>query len=290
VPLLVTDLDNTLYDWVTPFARAIRALVRELAPVLGVGEERIQAELKVVHRRHHNSEHPFACFEIPSVRRRFPGATPEELLTELAVPLAAFDAARSTWLRLFDGVSDTLDALRAGGVVIVGHTEAIGPIARSRLRALGIDRAFASVYCIESQLPPHPSPEHEASAALTLYPVPRADRKPNPQLLRDICASEGARLSQSAYVGDSLVRDVWMARRAGVTAIWARYGQCWSEEDWATVVKVSHWTADDVRRELRLRESARGVRPDYAIASFRELLSIVPAVGARRVSRRRAVG
>ena len=114
MPLLVTDLDNTLYDWVTPFARAIRALVRELAPVLGVGEERIQAELKVVHRRHHNSEHPFACFEIPSVRRRFPGATPEELLTELAVPLAAFDAARSTWLRLFDGVSDTLDALQIG--------------------------------------------------------------------------------------------------------------------------------------------------------------------------------
>ena len=30
MPLLVTDLDNTLYDWVTPFARAIRALVREL--------------------------------------------------------------------------------------------------------------------------------------------------------------------------------------------------------------------------------------------------------------------
>lgn len=288
MPLLVTDLDNTLYDWVTPFARAVRSMVRELAPLLAVSEERVYAELKLVHRRHHNSEHPFASFEIPSVKRRFPGASPAELLDELAVPLAAFDAARTTWLRLFDGVEETLAALRSQGVVIVGHTEAIGPIARSRLRMLGIERYFASIYCIEAELGPHPSPDYAPAGTVTLYPVPRADRKPNPQLLRDICASEGARLVQSAYVGDSLVRDVWMAKRAGVCAVWARYGHSWSEEDWATVVRVSHWTAEDVRREQRLRESARNVHPDFTIGAFSELLGIVPSVGARTVARRRA--
>ncbi len=284
--LLVTDLDNTLYDWVTPFARAIRAMVRELAALVPSSEDTLYDELKLVHRRHHNSEHPFACFELPSVRRAFPGASPAELLVALERPLAAFDTARATWLQLYEGVDDTLAELRAHGTVVVGHTEAIGPIARQRLRRLGIEHHLAGVYCLESRLEPHPSPAWQDKGGVPLHVVPREDRKPNPALLRDICASECARVEEAVYVGDSLVRDMYMARRAGVCAVWARYGRSYTDEDWATVVRVSHWTAEDVRREARLRATAAGTAPDYAVDSFGELVGIVPAV--TRPARRRA--
>jgi phosphoglycolate phosphatase len=292
VTLLVTDLDNTLYDWVTPFARAMRALVRGLDAVVGAGEPQLYEELQAVHRRHHNSEHPFACFELPSVRAAFPDATPADLLKELALPLAAFDAARSDALRLYDGVAETLAALRAAGVVIVGHTEAIGPIARHRLRKLGIEQYFAGVYCLESALSPHPSPARVDRGGVDLHLVPREQRKPNPALLLDICAAECARPETSVYVGDSLVRDIWMARRAGVCAVWARYGRSYSQEDWETVVRVSHWTPDDVRREASLRASAGKVAPDLTIDRYGELLDIVPAVTSRprRRTRKLAVG
>ncbi|MDP2314217.1 MAG: HAD family hydrolase [Pseudomonadota bacterium] len=284
--LLVTDLDNTLYDWVTPFARSLRAMVGELAALLGVDEDPLYSELRAVHRRHHNSEHPFAIFELPTVRRAFPGATPEALLHALARPLAAFDAARATWLRLYEGVDETLGALRAQGHLIVGHTESIGPTARRRLRVLGIEQHFAGIYCLESALGPHPSPTWQDKGGVPVHVVPRDERKPNPALLRDICASELARPEEAIYVGDSLTRDIWMARRAGVCAVWARYGRSYTEEDWDTVVRVSHWTPDDIRREARLRVNAVGVAPDHAIDGFGELLGIEPTVAARPVRRR----
>ncbi len=289
--LLVADLDNTLYDWVTPFARSIRALVRELSPIVRVSEDVVYRELKTVHRRHHNSEHPFACFELPSVRKRFPGATPAELTEALAAALGAFDGARATWLRVYDGVPEALDALVREGVVIVAHTEAIGPVARSRLRNLGLLPWFSGIYAIDSALPPHPDPDHEPRADVAIHPIPREHRKPNPGVLRDICASECARPGQVVYVGDSLVRDIYMARRAGVTAVWARYGQGYSEDDWSTVVRVSHWTAEDVRRERQFRAIAADVRPDYTIDRFDELRAIVSGMTERRARRAtRAVG
>lgn len=289
--LLVTDLDNTLYDWVTAFARSFRAMLRELGAQLGVSEDTLCQEFRAVHRRHHNSEHPYAILEIGSVRRAFPGATAAELLVELARPLAAFDAARATWLRLYDGVDETLSALRDQGVVVVGHTEAIGVSARQRLRMLGIEHHFAGVYCLESTLDPHPSPTWQDKGGVALHVVPREERKPNPALLQDICASECARIDQAVYVGDSRHRDVWMARRAGVCAVWARYGKGYTPEDWDMVVRVSHWTEEDLRRERTLKANAVGVRPDYAIDRYGELLGIVPAVTARprvRVVRRGA--
>ena len=95
--------------------------------------------------------------------------------------------------------------------------------------------------------------------------VPQEERKPNPQLLADICRKEGADIASTYYVGDSLVRDVAMAKQAGVTAIWARYGTIYDPECWTYLVKVTHWTDEDVSREKALRAKYRDVVPDYTI-------------------------
>jgi phosphoglycolate phosphatase len=275
VRLLVTDLDNTLYDWVGSFAPSFRAMARELAVLLDVDEARLYREFKSVHCRHHNSEHPFAAFELPSVRRSFPRATPAELLAHLRGPLAAFDRMRIDTLRLYDGVADTLATLGARGVRVVGHTEAIGVTARQRLRLLGIEAHFSRVYCLAAALGPHPSTERVATAGVTLHEVPRAERKPNPDLLRDICIREGVSVDDTVYVGDSLTRDVFMAKQAGVRAVWARYGRSYPEQDWETVVRVSHWTRSDVRREAKLKATAAGVEPDVTIDGFAEVLDLL---------------
>jgi FMN phosphatase YigB (HAD superfamily) len=103
--------------------------------------------------------------------------------------------------------------------------------------------------------------------------VPREERKPNPRLLVDICQHEGIELSSTYYLGDSLVRDVAMAKRAGVTAIWARYGT--DPECWKYLVKITHWTDEDVSREKGLKAEYGNVVPDYSIDSFVQLKSIV---------------
>jgi phosphoglycolate phosphatase len=73
-------------------------------------------------------------------------------------------------------------------------------------------------------------------------------------------------------VGDSVARDVLMAKRAGVFAIWAAYGADHGVAEYAALVRVSHWTKEEVTREQRLKEEARRVQPDYvAQSSFAEV-------------------
>ena len=284
--LLITDLDNTLYDWVTYFANSFGALVKELVATLDVQEETLLDEFKAVHQHYGNSEHPFAMFELPSVRRRFPNSSRAELLHELNAPITAFRAAREKHLQLYAGVSDTLRAISDEGTMIVAHTEAVAIHAYYRLMRLDILKYFKHIYALEGFVEPHPNP----SRAAELIPppdlikiVPRNERKPNPELLQDICRREGVRLSDACYVGDSLSRDVSMAKTAGVTAVWARYGTSYDRSLWQSLVRVTHWTDEDVSREAHLSSLYSDIRPDYSIDGFVDLLDLIrPRVNFER--------
>jgi phosphoglycolate phosphatase-like HAD superfamily hydrolase len=106
--------------------------------------------------------------------------------------------------------------------------------------------------------------------------LPPEDRKPNPKTLRDICEQLNVDHRFSLYLGDSLVRDVFMAKSAGVVSAWARYGAAVDPELWARLVRVTHWTEADVEREKELRENARLDRePDLTVDGISDLLDMV---------------
>lgn len=279
--LLITDLDNTLYDWVTYFARAFDAMTHALEPLLGVAREQILDEFKAVHQRYGNSEQPFAVLELPSVQKRFSTEDRRALRAAVDPALQAFNAARKEHLALYASVRDTLQDLRERGVRVVGHTEAIAVNAAYRLRYLGIEDLFAHLYVLEGQTLEHPEPGHSIDLNTPLgfiHVVPREERKPNPRLLLDICESESVSPRDAWYVGDSLTRDIAMARDAGVVAVWARYGTKYDKQLWEILVRVTHWTMEDVKREEALRHRAAHVSPDFTIDSFGEVLRL----GSRR--------
>src|SRR5690242_15888713 len=132
--LLITDLDNTLYDWVTFFALSFRAMVTSLVEITGIPEEVLLDEFKVVHRKYANSEYPFAVLELPSLRERYKGLSDLEVLREIDGALHRFNLTRKETLRLYEGVAETLAELNKLGVVVVGHTEAISVNAFGRLK------------------------------------------------------------------------------------------------------------------------------------------------------------
>jgi phosphoglycolate phosphatase-like HAD superfamily hydrolase len=275
--LLITDLDNTLYDWVTFFSRSFLGMVEELSILLGVDRESLFDEFKVLHQFCGNSEQPFTALNLPSVRRRFPGVSRQQLLQELDGPLHAFNRLRSQHLQLYDSVEETLEILSAAGVTIVGHTESTAENAFFRLQKLEIAHFFRRLYVLESDYEGHPDP---ARAALLSPPqgfietVPRSERKPNPVLLQDICRREGTDPEDAWYVGDSLTRDMSMARMAGITSVWARYGTLYDRELWKVLVRITHWSSEDVAREEALKKQFENVQPDFVIDSFEEILSL----------------
>ena len=273
--LLITDLDNTLYDWVGYYALAFQMLVKTTAETLSLDEEVVLDEFKGVHQRLGDSEYPLAVLELPSVKDRLGDRPPPEVLRELEGPLGAFAQARAEQLRLYPGVADALRRLRLDGVPVVGHTEAIAETAYGRLRDLGVAEHFRHLYALDHGGGPrldHAAWERPPDGFVSV--VPREERKPNPALLLDICAREGVDPADSVYVGDSLTRDVGMARAAGVTAVWARYGTAYDRSLWDVLVRVTHWTDEDVARESRLREQFEGVRPDYVVDRFSDVLDL----------------
>jgi FMN phosphatase YigB (HAD superfamily) len=276
--LLITDLDNTLYDWVTYFGRSIRALTESLADLLRMPVDEVQAEMKLVNQRLGSVERPFAIFELPSVRARFPGATPQQLKHALDEPLHAFNRERVRSLALYPGVADALVRAQRLGVRVVGYTEASVENAYYRLSKLGVAAYIERLYVIEAAPVVHPDRDRSAALAPPVgfaVVVPREDRKPNPKVLLDICAGEGVDARDALYVGDSHSKDVAMARRAGVAAAWARYGTRYADEDWAAIVRITNWTESDVQREREIRGQAADVIPDFILDEFADVLTIL---------------
>lgn len=283
--LLITDLDNTLYDWVSYFATAFQAMVKQLAVLLSVDEETLRDQFKRVHQQHENSEQPFAIFELPAVHAHFGDLSNADLYQRLREPLNAFRSAREESLRLYPSVSETLRELFELGVVVVGYTEAMAELAYQRLELLGILPFFSHLYALDGKLEPHPDPDRNlrrlASPPDFLTYIHRDKRKPNPALLQAICSKELISPSQACYVGDSLIRDVAMAKAAGLTAVWARYGTNYPADLWQVVVRVTHWTDKDVLRESELRELFHDTRPDYTVDSFGDLIGLFEHADSR---------
>jgi FMN phosphatase YigB (HAD superfamily) len=276
--LLITDLDNTLYDWVTFFAKAFSAMVDELERVLAIDRETLLSDFKKVHQRYGTSEQPFAALELESVRAKYPGFSRSRLKEKLDPALHVFNSVRKRSLMLYEGVEATLRALHGEGVLIVGHTEAIAVNAYFRLRLLEIDKYFHHLYSIEGQTKPHPAIGREEELAPPpgyLTVLPANEKKPNPRLLLDICAREGMLPEDAVYVGDSLTRDIAMAKAAGVVSVWAKYGTRYDKNLWNVLVRVTHWTDADVARENELRLRADKVVPDYTIEKFAELSNVM---------------
>jgi FMN phosphatase YigB (HAD superfamily) len=273
---LITDLDNTLYDWVTFFSRAFDAMVRELTRILSVEREVLLAEFREIHQRHGSTETPWAALELPSARRKFPQASSSDLAQHLDSAFKAFSAERKQHLVLYPGVAHTLECLANNGVAIIGHTEALAINAFYRLTLLEIINLFTRLYTIEGQNIHHPSPERLRSfpPPNLIRSLPSSERKPNPDVLLDICRREGVDPHECLYIGDSLTKDVAMSKQAGVRAVWARYGTNYDPILWDSIVEVSHWTAADVRRESELKQAFRNVRPDFVIDRFDELLPL----------------
>jgi phosphoglycolate phosphatase len=270
IRLLVCDLDNTLYDWVGYFVPALYAMVDEAVRITGCDRETLLDDLREVHRRHHDAEHPFALLEAECIRRLFAGRPLREIADILDPAFHAFNHYRKEHLALYPGVRQGLDGLSRAGVLLVAHTESKLYSVVDRVSRLELTTYFRRIYCRERAITQHPNPD-VAARWLSRFPMSKVvelshhQRKPDPDVLLEICRDEGVPPRQTAYVGDSIARDILMAKDADVFAVWAKYGASHDKDLYERLVRVTHWTADDVAREHQLRERARTIKPDYVL-------------------------
>lgn len=277
--LLICDLDNTLYDWVAYFVPSFYAMVDTTVEITGCDKEKLLDDFRAVHQKYGDSEHPFALLETDTVKTLYRNASTGSILKALDPAFHAFNSARKKNLRLHPGVRETLDTMIKSGIRLIAHTESKLFGVADRLNRLDLFRYFDRVYCRERSISPHPK-AGERSDWLERIPTNKIielshhQSKPNPDVLLEICGNEGVTVAEAAYVGDSVARDVLMAKRANVFVIWAAYGAHHDPALYRALVRISHWTPDEVAREQQLREEAKNVKPDYvARNSFSEVLT-----------------
>ncbi|MET8084440.1 HAD-IA family hydrolase [Micromonospora sp. NPDC005194] len=273
VNALILDMDNTLYDWVAYFVPAVRAMVSEAAKLLDVSEDELRGDLQAVHRKHGNTEHPFALLETTAVERHLPGMSQRARHEYLLPAFAAFNEVRRHHLRLYADVERTLQAIKSTGCRIVGHTEAKDVNISSRARALGLEAMLEAIYAPRFIGPPHPLGVDRPSTptAIEVRVLPPTARKPNPDIARRIAEQLGVPPNRCLYVGDNLSKDVVMAKRAGMLAAWARYGTHHDPELWRDLVALSHWDPAAVTAAENTSNDLTRFGPDVTLDAFHEL-------------------
>jgi len=278
ISTVITDLDNTLFDWFDFWYHAFEAMLDALVRSSGVPRETLVREIRQIHRRYGTPEYAFLIQELPSLRRLHPGGDLAEIYDEA---IHAYRRVRKDHLKLYPGVLPTLDSLKEQGCLMVGYTDSLRFYSAERVRKLGLDGVLDFLYSpLDHELPASfllSGPQRLAESGRLEKTVhrllPRKERKPNPRVLLDIIRQVRADKASTIYVGNSLMHDIAMANEAHVKNVYAAYGNAVDPQEYLLLQQVSHWNDDDIEREEALRREH--VRPTFTLhQTFSELLSL----------------
>lgn len=277
--LLITDVDNTLLDWQHLWFETFSAMATRVLEISGVDPDRFYAECSAVHQKYGTSEYAFVLSELPCLIEAYG----DDLLPTMQPAIDDFRAARRIHLQLYDRVLDTLRDLKNVGITVAAFTESKAFYTNYRFRKLGLDGLVDFLYSPPDHSVPvdptkirrYDAASYELKATIHRF-TPEGEIKPNPHILSTIIEELGFKKDDTAYVGDNLLKDVFMAQQAGVLDIYASYGAAQHrEEQYDLLKKVTHWTREMVEREGAALEPG-AITPTFVLkSSFAEIAPIL---------------
>src|ERR1700761_1590127 len=277
---LITDLDNTLFDWVDLWYRCFSPMLDEIVRISGIPRDTLIPEIKAVHEKHGTSEYSFLIEELPSLQTILKSKPATEVF---ASAIEIYQNERRKHLKLFPTVAETLLKIKGRGALIIGYTESMGFYSNYRIRRLGLDGVLDYVFCPEDHLVPagidpeklrqYPASHYDLRYTNQRF-TPRGSKKPDAAVLNAIINGLGLSKQNCIYVGDSLIKDIPMAQTCGVEDIWAEYGQGHKRPEYKLLQDVTHWTAEEVKREQEIRARVDVHQTHTLSKSFSELMGV----------------
>lgn len=274
--VLITDVDNTLFDWQHFWYQTFSAMIEQVQHISGVDPETIYKECSFVHQKYGTSEYSHLLEELPCLQERYG----DDVLNVMKPAIEAFRETRRRVLKLYPTVEETLQSLKRDDVLIAAYTESKAFYTNYRFRKLGLDGLIDVLYSPpDHELPANSSENRSYSSGeyalqhTVHHHTPEGEEKPNPDILVQIIADLGAAAEEVVYIGDNILKDVYMAQQAGVTDAHAHYGASQHKLEYELLRKVTHWTPEMVERERN------ALRPGEIIPTFilhRNFAEILP--------------
>lgn len=279
--VLITDLDNTLWDWFDAWFRSFDAMLARVSELSGVPREILEPQMRAVHRLRHTAEYSNLLNEVPALIAAAQGSEPSVVYDEA---LHSLNSQRRRATKLYPGVLETLGTLRTEGVRLVAYTESVAYWTEWRIKYTGLDGLLDVLYS---------APDHDLPVGMTVDDlrrlpaesyglkgtdhrhVPREAIKPNVEVLLSILDDERLLPEQAVYMGDSLMKDIAMAQGARVLDVHAKYGEAQQSPGYNLLRRVSHWSDQDIERERRLSENKERIEPTITCdEGFDQLLPV----------------
>jgi phosphoglycolate phosphatase-like HAD superfamily hydrolase len=253
-------------------------MVDKVIELTGCNKEDLLDDFKKVHQKYQNTEHPYSLLETKIVLNLYPNKTKAELKKIFAPAFQVFEESKNKNLKKYPYVNETFEILIQNNIKLAAHTESGLYAVSDRLQRLDLTKYFSIIYCRE-----RPAPQSLVTSygekIISEFPMHKIielshhQRKPDPTVLLEICDNLNTDSNHAVYIGDSMARDVLMAKDAGIFSIWAAYGTNHPKNHFKDLVRVTHWREEDVEREEKLYEASKNLKPDYiAKNNFNEIL------------------
>ncbi|MGH8247649.1 MAG: HAD family hydrolase, partial [Gammaproteobacteria bacterium] len=101
-------------------------------------------------------------------------------------------------------------------------------------------------------------------------------RKPNPAVLLAVLQLTGTAPQETLLVGDSISRDIRMAKECGVWDVYARYGGRINPLQYGELLKITYWSQSDVIEQ----ETLAPIEPTFTIDGFRDVTNVIESIEA----------
>lgn len=257
--LVVLDADNTLYDWVAHFASTFRGTLLDVREATGRSWSDLIGVARDLFLTHHSVEYPYY------LDPEFTGPDPR---VQRFIEFSYWSHFTRS-LHSYPGVLDGIQLLRASGLRVVCYSDAAPYALWARLEACGLTDHLDGIYASA----PRQISMIGGGKRPNVRILPNDLRKPSRLALRYVAQDQGFRESDCVVLGDNLVKDVWMAKKAGARGVWARYGGHAAGADADMLVHLTHWSAAEVEQFRNPEPGRVGVYPDLVADDFESFVS-----------------
>lgn len=278
VNFIVTDLDDTIWDWLSMWHGSFNPYLERISQELNINKAELKNDFKQLHQKYGTTEASFIIEELKLLNAEQREKIHAEVSDRKGI-MHEYYSNKKNGVKLYDGVLKTLTDIKNKGAMIVGFTESHSFYTKYRLKILNLDGLLDCIYApVDAGLPDsvkrYYNESHWEPEKTEFRYLSRSVKKPNSEILEIILKDFNAKKEDTIYIGDKLDRDVYMAQQAGITSVYAEYGHKIVGAEYDLLREVTHWTQEDVDREIKFKTDFAGktVSSDVVLKnSFKEI-------------------
>jgi phosphoglycolate phosphatase-like HAD superfamily hydrolase len=257
INFVVTDLDDTIWDWVNMWHSSFEPYLKRISVEFNVDENILKNEFKKIHQKYGSSEFSFIYQELDCLTF----AQKEQFQKENGVKksiIHEYNSLKKNNLSLYEGVIESLKKIKSSGALIIGFTESNAFFTKYRIKHLEMDGILDYIYApVDMGVPEtvykhYPEDFWQPEITEMRY-LSKDVVKPRPDILEIILRDFSADKNSAIYIGDKLHKDIYMANEASVLSVYAKYGHQIETEQYKLLVDVTHWKDEDVTREREFK-------------------------------------